>query len=154
MSKRARITLHPDSEPAEIAPPDDPATEKPSEIAAKAETGPSAGRDAKAKARVGKEKEPARKPRVRSTPKPHTAEAKGAGPAPASGNRRHRPESDAAYKPDDDFDFQNTTTKASQPPAPPRGIPDLGTMLKIVAPGLVAAAIAVAVVFWMKRKPR
>ena len=150
-----------------MAPPDDPATEKPSETAANAVTGPSAGNDAEAKASdrgkrvaestskasVGKEKEPAGKPKVRTTPKPHTAQAKGAGPVPASGNRRHRPGSDAAYKPDDDVDFQSTTTKASQPPAPPRGMPDLGTMLKIAAPGLVAAAIAVAVVFWMKRKP-
>ena len=167
MSKRARITLHPDPEPAAMASPDAPATGKPSDTAAEAVIGPSAGRDgkdkasdsdkrvaeSKSKARAEKEKEPARKPRGRTTPKPHTAEAESAGPVPASGNTQRRPANDVPHKWDDDLGVQSKTAKASQTPAAPRGMPDLGTMLKIAAPGLIAAAIAVAVVVWMKRKP-
>lgn len=166
MSKRARITLDLDPEPAEAEPVAAATPKVAPEVAATTKTGlgdkARKGPEAKAKAKAKPRSKPKAKAKAAAEPKPEQSPKPemGAGARPpigGAGEVQGRPKADAgpasaaSVKPQERIasGFRNQPAKATRPSAPPPGMLNLGTVLKVAAVGLVVVAVA----WWLKRKP-
>ena len=170
MSKRARITLDLDQEPAETeslaaATPKPaskgaamtesrPAKNAPPASKAKAKSKPRAKPKAKPKVAAASKQGETRVSETRSSARPQAHRA--SDPEAISDVRQtsdvaRRPYVSAASSAQAGSGLQKDPAKAAQPSAPPPGMFDLGAALKV---GVVAVGvIVVSVVWWLKRKP-
>ena len=158
MSKRARITLDLDPEPAktEAVVASAPGTAS--------TAAPTTGMGAETKAEAAPRAKPRTEPRARPAPgarpdaeaesikkrsqEPASVERPEVKAARAAGPARNKV-ADAGHRPHPSSESYSKPGRAAQPPMPPSGMLNLGTVLKVA----VVSLAVVSVVLWLKRRP-